>query len=104
MFRINIFKKQHTKKTEFDDCIYEDTVKYTDGSSYTGSWLQDQQHGYGVYTDVASGYIYKGNWDYGIMTGKGKMICKSNNSVYKGMFLEGYYHGNGIIYVKKKTI
>lgn len=74
--------------------IRDDTIKYADGSEYTGQVLgKNLKHGKGVYRD-ASGAIYSGEFKYDIVEGKAKARM-TDGSTYDGDWVAGNPHGVG---------
>ena len=43
-------------------------MRYNDGGNYTGSWIDNVQHGNGVFTDK-NGTKYRGVWNSGSQNG-----------------------------------
>jgi hypothetical protein len=74
-----------------------------DGSTYTGSWLNNTRHGDGelrappVREGCLGKLVYKGQWAGGAYQGLGKVNLQ-NGDAYKGMFLNGLFHGSGTYY------
>lgn len=74
--------------------VREDTIKYADGSEYTGQVLgKNLKHGMGTYKD-ASGAIYSGEFKYDVVDGNCKAVM-SDGSTYEGEWIEGNPHGMG---------
>lgn len=67
-------------------------LTFASGEVYSGGFLDDNYHGYGVYTS-ASG-AYEGEYDNGVRQGKGKYSLASGD-VYEGLFHNGVFHGQG---------
>lgn len=44
---------------------------YPNGDTYTGTWAQDQRHGYGLFIESTSGNDYIGNWRHDKRHGEG---------------------------------
>lgn len=74
--------------------VREDTIKYADGSEYTGQVLgKGLKHGKGIYRD-ASGAIYSGEFKYDVVEGKCKARM-SDGSTYEGDWIAGNPDGFG---------
>jgi len=81
-----------TCKEDFQ--VREDTIKYADGSEYTGQILgKNLKHGVGVYKD-ASGSTYSGEFKYDVVEGKCKAVM-ADGSTYEGEWEAGNPHGVG---------
>lgn len=96
----------------------QQTMRYNDGSSYTGQiadgkrtghgtwqsrtlqyegqWKEDAQHGQGRQTWF-DGRVFEGNFEFGRFSGHGRMVWHSQNGlmVYDGQYREDLKHGHG---------
>ena len=72
------------------------TVKYADGSEYSGDFHNDKYHGHGTYK-WANGDVYIGEWMEGVRSrlGLGTYKWAANGDVYIGEFKDGNRHGQG---------
>lgn len=70
----------------------EGEMRFADGSSYFGSWVDGYRHGHGTYTD--SQMIYVGEWKYDVPNGHGKANYSTGWS-YEGEWANGNHHGFG---------
>ena len=68
------------------------TFAYPDGSTYVGSFVDEQPHGKGVFTD-ANGEEYRGQFAKGYRHGRG-VVTRTNNIQTKGEWRRGEYMGN----------
>ena len=57
---------------------------------YTGGWLDDVKHGYGLYQGDKG--TYDGNFVKDAMEGKGRMLWNNGES-YEGDFVQDLRHG-----------
>ena len=71
------------------------TMINTDGSKYTGSFVNGKSHGQGV-LEYRNGDKYEGSFSEGLSHGYGTYSW-SNGDVYQGEFSRGMKHGNGHI-------
>lgn len=71
----------------------EGTQIASNGSTYKGSWINDEFHGVGTMKFV-DGAIYTGDWVKGERHGRGTMTYHSGN-VYEGGWLHDKKHGEG---------
>ena len=60
---------------------------------YTGDWLVDERHGFGVYYNKI-GERYDGDWQEGVRHGLGKQVYE-DGSVYEGEWVNDLRHGQG---------
>jgi len=60
---------------------------------YTGDWLEDERHGFGVYYNKV-GERYDGDWEGGVRHGLGKQVYE-DGSVYEGEWAGDMRHGKG---------
>ncbi len=67
---------------------------FDDGSIYTGRWLNDQRHGFGV-NIWPEGSRYEGQWSNDKCHGRGNMI-HSDGDVYSGDWIEDQAEGHGM--------
>ena len=67
----------------------------SDGSKYTGSFVNGKPHGQGV-LEYRNGDKYEGSFAEGLSHGYGAYFW-SNGDVYEGEFSKGMKHGNGRI-------
>ncbi len=72
------------------------TMKWNDGSSYTGDWVWGELHGWGTFT-WAGGTTYTGPYVDGIREGTGTMVWADGNR-YEGAFKNGEMDGYGVMY------
>jgi hypothetical protein len=77
-------------------------LRYRDGTTYEGSFLEGDRSGFGTYV-VPNSFTYKGEWKNNSYHGNGRTDF-SNGDSYEGEFVEGYFHGYGIWKVKDKNI
>lgn len=59
-----------------------------------GSWVDDQRHGYGVYT-YPNGDMYEGEWQSHLRHGQGVYTYKDTGSKYVGSWVSGKREGAG---------
>ncbi len=135
-----ILQKEKKKKiVDFEGSLCEGavtgkatvTVGFFSGNSkvhYSGSWLLNQPHGYGEYSDpesrydgnfhlgsitgygtyTCSAFTYTGYFEDNLPHGEGRLkICKSDTFLsdldYDGSFYRGNFHGRGYVAVGDKT-
>ena len=73
------------------------TFTWTDGSVYTGDYVNGDRHGTGTLTwgiGPWEGDVYTGDWVDGSRTGTGT-YTSTDGSVYTGEFVDGVQHGIG---------
>lgn len=66
---------------------------YTNGDTYTGSWVNGKKEGYGEFTKH-SGDRYTGDWNDDEIFGKGTKYY-ADGRMYEGEWLNGKKHGHG---------
>ena len=73
--------------------FYRGTLRYPDGGSYSGEWVNDKRTGYGVEA-YASNSTYSGQWldDERHGFAEYKLV---NGDVYRGQWASGKQHGRG---------
>lgn len=73
-----------------------DTIRFDDGSWYTGGIADSLFNGYGkmVYADST---VYEGEWRDGLWNGQGLLFYPDGDS-YEGQFLNHEFYGYGIYY------
>eukprot|EP00300_Choanocystis_sp_HF-7_P011261 c17378_g1_i1.p1 GENE.c17378_g1_i1~~c17378_g1_i1.p1 ORF type:complete len:1050 (+),score=228.75 c17378_g1_i1:205-3150(+) len=74
----------------------------TDGTYYTGSWVDGQRHGGGKQS-LVSGEAYIGLFTNDARTGKGKMQYASGE-IYKGNYVDGVVNGTGLMIATDGTL
>ena len=70
---------------------------YADGSSYSGEWKENQQHGQGIKTWKKSQgkvAVYKGSYDQGRRHGHGTYTT-ADGDIYVGNWVNNKRHGQG---------
>ena len=72
------------------------TLKYANGSTYTGEFFEGAKDGHGHYLS-SEGYEYVGDWVSGKQTGKAQVRYK-NGDVYTGKVKDGLRHGHGELF------
>ena len=104
-----ILQKEKKKKiVDFEGSLCEGavwgkatvTVGFFSGNSkvhYSGSWLLNQPHGFGEYSDPES--RYDGNFHLGSITGHGTYTCSA--FTYTGYFEDNLPHGEGRLKICK---
>ena len=60
----------------------------------TGNWVDDQRHGYGVYT-YPNGDTYEGEWQSHLRHGQGVYTYKDTGTKYVGTWVSGKRDGAG---------
>ena len=73
----------------------EGTVRFADGSLYTGELMDNLQHGKGTYRSAVGTY-FEGHWAFGKRNGQGTEKYPIGN-VYEGNWLEDQKHGYGVV-------
>jgi hypothetical protein len=73
----------------------EGTVRFADGSLYTGELMDGQRHGKGTYRS-AVGTFFEGMWAHGKRNGHGIEKYPIGN-VYEGDWQEDQKHGYGVV-------
>jgi hypothetical protein len=96
------------------------TLKYPDGSSYEGGWINGKQHGAGTLTTsdgrkfegvfkngemwkgsgvfvYKNGDFYEGEWDLGFKNGHGRQVYVKTNIEYVGGWQNNERQGRGIV-------
>jgi hypothetical protein len=77
-------------------------LRWPDGESYNGGWLDGMRHGEGHYVWPGEGERgkckneYKGSWKYRKRHSYG-VFSKLNGDVYKGSFRENAHDGDGVL-------
>ncbi len=69
------------------------TFTYSDGSVYTGEWMDGKQHGKGTFKE-GDGVTYVGDFVNNRLEGKGT-LTKPDGSIYVGDFVRDQFEGNG---------
>jgi len=64
-------------------------MTYSNGLVYQGEFKDSKHHGFGILHDPNDGSSYTGQWEEDLEHGKGEMVWASGNEVYKGDFYEG---------------
>ena len=72
------------------------TLKYSNGSTYTGEFFEGSKNGNGHYIS-SEGYEYVGDWLSGKQTGKAQVNYK-NGDLYTGNVKNGLRHGQGELF------
>ena len=72
------------------------TLKYANGSTYTGEFFEGSKNGHGHYMS-SEGYEYIGDWVGGKQTGKAQVSYK-NGDLYTGKIKDGLRHGHGELF------
>lgn len=70
---------------------------------YTGNWVNDKKHGYGVLKNRGQDF-YKGNWVEDYYGGHGIQYLGNTLDYYKGQFYEHLKHGSGEFYFSEYNI
>lgn len=78
------------------------TMRYVNGSVYTGQWKDGQMHGNGIIR-WDDGSVYSGQWLHGKRTGCGTYIW-TNGDKYVGQWKENQMCGKGMFYHKDGSI
>ncbi|OQR94545.1 radial spoke protein 1 [Achlya hypogyna] len=65
---------------------------FADGSQFDGAWLDDRQHGSGVWT--TDDFVYIGDFEAGKPHGNG-LFRYENGDVYEGQVHSGFWYGRG---------
>ncbi len=60
----------------------------------SGNWVDDQRHGYGVYT-YPNGDMYEGEWQSHLRHGQGVYTYKDTGTKYVGTWVSGKRDGAG---------
>ncbi len=71
----------------------EGTMRFVDGATYTGDWFKGERHGTGIMT-YYSGNVYEGQWAHDKKQGSGKAIFL-NGDVFKGCYVNDRRDGEG---------
>ncbi|HMU10894.1 MAG TPA: hypothetical protein PKC54_12860 [Ferruginibacter sp.] len=66
------------------------TVRFADGSSYTGEWKDSLRHGNGTYL-WANGNKYTGQWKNGLREGQGIKYDKEGKILQEGTWVKGIF-------------
>jgi hypothetical protein len=69
-------------------------MTFADGSTYVGEYVEDNEHGEGVFTEASTGNVYTGQWRNGVREGHGVMKY-TNGDVFEGSFEDDQKHGPG---------
>ena len=70
-------------------------IKYADGSSYQGQWVDGKPNGHGIsHSEGQYGDVYEGCRVDGLRCGFGTLRC-AGGEVYTGMFIADRYEGRG---------
>ena len=84
-----------TANTQRNANIPTRTINYKNGDKYEGGYLDNNLHGYGVYT-WNSGDKYEGEYAYGKRNGKG-VYTWASGIVYNGTYVEDRRTGKGTL-------
>jgi hypothetical protein len=76
------------------------TMRWQDGTVYSGDWEHDMMHGKGKMNFAEKGVVYKGDWKDDKPHGQGTYIWTELGEVYKGSMEKGELHGEGILTTK----
>lgn len=81
---------------EVDETQLEDRgqVQFKNGATYTGQWLGNMKHGYGVQI-WKDGAKYEGNWRFNKACGHGK-FWHVDGDIFEGEWLDDKANGHGI--------
>lgn len=71
------------------------TLKYKDGSVYTGHFIEGLKHGQGMQRN-RDGSIYDGMWENDLMNGEG-LLTLADQTKIKTTFVFGRKHGKGVV-------
>lgn len=84
-----------------------ETIKYDDGSVYTGEVLNGKRHGKGKLV-WPSGDVYEGDWKDDKRNGKGTLIWGKDSQwvgdIYEGDYVNGLRHGTGSYYYSSGSV
>jgi len=72
----------------------EQTVRYNDGSAYTGQLADGMREGHGTWTSASGSY--EGQWRRSSLDGYGKQQW-TDGRTYEGQFREGKFDGRGVM-------
>jgi hypothetical protein len=78
------------------------TMKYLNGSVYTGQWENGKMHGNGMIR-WEDGAVYSGQWVYGKRTGHGSYTWATGDR-YIGQWKENQLYGPGTFYHSNGTV
>ncbi|XP_077354596.1 MORN repeat-containing protein 3-like isoform X2 [Festucalex cinctus] len=86
-------------------CGRRATLFSVNGDQYTGEWLDDNKHGWGIQVWKKSGAIYNGEWKCGKRDGYGSQSrlrpdTNTYENVYCGQWKNGMKHGDGVYFFK----
>lgn len=70
-------------------------MRWKDGRTYNGQYVDDKRHGPGTYEDDSG--VYSGGWKDDKADGEGVMEWRDGRR-YEGAFVNGEKHGSGVIY------
>ncbi|KAG3024836.1 hypothetical protein PC121_g2241 [Phytophthora cactorum] len=65
------------------------------GSTYEGQWVRDLRHGSGVLTSGSKDFIYDGAWDTDERCGYGHCVISGGRETYSGQWKRNAFHGTG---------
>ena len=71
------------------------TVRYPNGSVYTGQWVDGRREGHGFEECIARGTVYEGQWKNDRKHGNGGYRLKKSGAVYDGEFFQDKKNGRG---------
>lgn len=79
-----------------EGCMHgQGTKNYSDGSEYTGQWINGKRDGVGKLTWRSGKGTYYGQWKEDLKNGYGEAVFPNGGS-YRGEWREGKIHGYGI--------
>ncbi|XP_050421240.1 MORN repeat-containing protein 3-like [Adelges cooleyi] len=64
------------------------TMRWNDGSVYSGFWSNNKYHGKGLLVE-ANGNYYDGYWNYGLKHGKGIYMYRNRGQKMDGVWVDG---------------
>jgi len=73
-----------------------DSLRWADGASYTGSLRDGKMNGYGKWTSADERTTYTGEWLDDRWHGKGELV--SEVGTYNGQFRKGSFDGRGVMH------
>ena len=88
---VRTISEQRVLRGSVDDVTYL-TMRFSDGSTYTSEFKNDEFNGQGTFTSF-DGSIYVGTSRNGKPHGKGVMAVGEIGVEYSGDFAEGQFHG-----------
>lgn len=76
--------------------------RFYDGTTYSGSWEEGLNHGYGMLSHPQRGY-YKGNFSKGAFSGAGERHCLIQKRKFVGVWKEGFLEGTAQVFYENGT-